>query len=196
MINEWLPVVGWEGFYEVHRDGEVRSVTRLIRRRNGTTQTFAGRSLRIFAKSTGYSVVRLRDESHGRGEVASVHRLVALAFVANPQNKPEINHIDGNKRNAHADNLEWVTPKENREHAWRTGLRDRSDLPVHCLEKNHSSKLTVEGVRRMRELRADGRSYRALGREFGVHHTTAREAVLGIHWASLPTLPAPPEASR
>ena len=71
-------------------------------------------------EKNGYYTVDLYADSKrvSRG----VHRLVAEAFVANPGNKPEVNHIDGNKHNNDVSNLEWVTKKENCEHAWRTGL--------------------------------------------------------------------------
>lgn len=58
----------------------------------------------------GYENIKLN------GEHASVHRLVAEAFIANPDNKPQVNHIDGNKENNHVNNLEWITAKENINH--------------------------------------------------------------------------------
>lgn len=68
----------------------------------------------------GYKYVALR--CRGRTLNRYVHRLVAEAFIPNPDNKPEVNHIDGNKDNNRWDNLEWVTPKENHKHGRETGL--------------------------------------------------------------------------
>ena len=65
----------------------------------------------------GYSIVTLD------GEQLSIHRLVAKHFIPNPYDLPQVNHINGNKQCNHFTNLEWVTPKENNQHALRTGLR-------------------------------------------------------------------------
>ena len=68
----------------------------------------------------GYYVVILKKD--GKAYLKTVHRLLAIAFIPNPDNKTEINHIDGNKFNYSIENLEWVTPQENNLHARRTGL--------------------------------------------------------------------------
>ena len=68
----------------------------------------------------GYLVTDLYE--HGKRKTERVHRLVAEAFVPNPDGKPEVNHKDGNRLNNRADNLEWCTKKENCRHAWDNGL--------------------------------------------------------------------------
>lgn len=65
----------------------------------------------------GYRTVTLKTR-----KTISLHRLVALAFIPNPENKEHVNHIDGNKENNHVSNLEWVTASENNKHAFATGL--------------------------------------------------------------------------
>lgn len=72
----------------------------------------------------GYHNVTLNQNKYKRGY--KVHRLVAETYIPNPENKPQVNHIDGNKSNNHISNLEWVTGSENVKHAVNIGLRDKA----------------------------------------------------------------------
>ena len=79
-----------------------------------------GKSLKHQKCKNGYHRVYLTIE--GKRKSFSVHRLVALAYIPNPANKPDVNHMDGNKSNNAKSNLEWVTKSENQKHAYRNGL--------------------------------------------------------------------------
>jgi hypothetical protein len=76
----------------------------------------------------GYAVVGICR--NGKSKNYFVHRLVALAFISNTENKPEVNHIDGDKLNNHSSNLEWNTSKENIKHAWDSGLFESKRLAI------------------------------------------------------------------
>lgn len=187
---EWRKVVGWENLYEVSDTGLVRSVDRSVFKRNGVMQTFKGKQLRSHLSSTGYPVVRLSDDSNDRRRMARCHILVAMAFIPNPLNKPEVNHIDGDKTNSNFENLEWVTSQENRKHAWDTGLRNRSHLPNYFGEDNWNSKLTDDDIAEMRKDRESGMTFQSIADKFNVHKSTALSAIKGKTWKH--TLPKPP----
>jgi hypothetical protein len=120
-MNEiWKDVIGYEGSYEVSNLGNVRSVDRLV----SHTSSPKGRLMKgklIKPNIKKYVDIHLWRKSKYKS--THVHRLVALSFIPNPENKPEVNHMDGNKLNNNVNNLEWVTKKENIEHAIKLGLK-------------------------------------------------------------------------
>lgn len=118
----YLPVIGYEGLYEVSDLGDVRSLDRKVLGRDGTTYPFKGVVLRpALHKDTGYLMVSLWK--NGVGKHHYVHRLVAEAHIPNPLGLPEVNHDDGNRANPAKNNLYWVTGQQNKQHAVDTGLR-------------------------------------------------------------------------
>ena len=131
----WKPVVGYEGLYEVSNTGKVRGLER-IGKRNHTFPKELKPSL-----NKRYQEVKLYKK--GEKRTYKVHRLVALAFVPNPEKKPQINHIDGNKYNNHADNLEWCTQAENNRHAIANNLT--SPYPMIEATKKEVIQLTLDG---------------------------------------------------
>ena len=104
-----------------------------------------------------------------------VHRLVAQYFIPNPENKPEVNHIDGNKSNNRFDNLEWVTHKENCHHAFNTGLSPKG-------EKHGRSKITREIVNEVKYLHSKGLSQRKVAKIVGISQPSVWGILNGKIW--------------
>ena len=118
-MTEWRSVVGWEGFYEVSDTAQVRSVPRTITRSNGRPLTLDARVLKAHQGPSGHSRVSLN--APGRTESALVHRLVAKAFIPNPDNLPWVLHWDDDPTNNRVENLRWGTPKDNQADSARNG---------------------------------------------------------------------------
>lgn len=111
MEEIWKDVQGFEGYYVVSNLGNVRALDRYILHSNGVVQPRAGHVMVQTLNSDGYPTVKLSKD--GKSIRIAVHRLVAIAFVPNPEGLAEVNHIDFDRTNARADNLEWVNHKEN-----------------------------------------------------------------------------------
>lgn len=111
LFEVWKPVIGFEGLYEVSSEGRVRSLGFWMNNRWGTQWWKPGRILKPGVDGGGYLMVDLQKD--GVRYNKKVHRLVAEAFIPNPDNKPQINHLDENPKNNNINNLEWVTQKEN-----------------------------------------------------------------------------------
>lgn len=109
---------------EIYDDGRVKTKDHNIIRKNGRFDNRKGIFLKPKVDKYGYEAVTLSEK--GIRKNYTVHRLVALAFIPNLENKPTINHIDCNKRNNAVGNLEWATYKEQKQHAIKNGLCDKS----------------------------------------------------------------------
>ena len=122
----WKDVVGYEGLYQVSNFGRVKSLSKFVN--NNPKSKSIGyytkeKLLKYFDNAKGYKLVKLykNDENYTK----KVHRLVAQTFIPNPNNLPQVNHIDGNKENNYVNNLEWCTNKENAIHAVKNNLRKK-----------------------------------------------------------------------
>lgn len=115
MEEIWKPVKGYEPLYEVSNFGRIRSKDRTVHCADGRTRKFKGQIVAHGSHPRGYLKIGLSNLA--KVDRLFVHRLVADAFIPNPENKEFVNHIDGVKTNNKADNLEWVTAQENTDHA-------------------------------------------------------------------------------
>lgn len=116
MQNEiWKEISGYEGYFEVSNLGNFRSKDRVIKYKSNGTRLYPGKLLKTETIVEGYQRIVLMKEAIKKRYMC--HRLVAQEFVPNPGNKPYVNHINGNKADNRAENLEWVTQSENELHS-------------------------------------------------------------------------------
>ena len=123
-MEYWVDIKDFEGFYQISNKGNVRSLDRGIKCRAGGSRIIKGITLTRKTNKCGYYTHTL--QKLGRGKYLSLHRLIAIAFIPNPENYKCINHLDGDKMNNLIDNLEWCSHSQNTKHAYDTGLIRRS----------------------------------------------------------------------
>jgi len=119
----WKPVVGYEGLYEVSNFGNIKCLGReWVCGNRKSKRSISDHALPKHKDKKGYTNVNLRGED-GIQKHIKIHRLVALAFIPNPENKPQVNHKNGIKTDNMVENLEWATNKENVIHSYKNGLQ-------------------------------------------------------------------------
>ncbi len=168
MEEQWRPVAGYEGIYEVSDLGRVRRIV------GGSNVTYAGRILKDWRGTKGYRLVGLSRD--GTTRTLKLYRLVALAFVGPCPAGHQVNHIDGDKTNNRAENLEWATPSENVKHAYRTGLASNAGV------RHPQAKLTEDDVR---YIRATDTSTLELARAFAVTPQAIARVRSHLTWAHI-----------
>lgn len=172
--EEWLPVVGWEGLYEVSSHGRVRSFDRVVRCGYGRTRVFPGRILTGWFHQ-GYPMVALTEGDRTRRTYT--HRLVCEAFNGPPPSeKHEVAHNDGEPGNIHYRNLRWATHAEN-----EADKIEHGTAPIG--EKHGSAKLTADQVMKIRA--ANDPNLGDLARKYGVSRATVCIIRKGKIWRHL-----------
>lgn len=148
MEEIWKTIPGYEDYYEVSNLGRVRRI------KTG-----------YILKPSGKEYLEVCLSKHNKQRYFYIHRLVATAFLPNPENKPEVNHINGKKGDNRVENLEWFTRQENIQHAWKTGLSkgrkgDKCPMYGKHFSEEHRRKLgeahkkenlSVETLQKMRQ---------------------------------------------
>lgn len=138
MSEVWKPIKGYEGIYEVSSYGRVRSLARMRIDKKGRRKPIPEKMLKMHDRK-GYDSVTLQDM--GRKAIMSVHRLVAMAFIPNPDNLPIINHRDENPKNNQVSNLEWCDISYNTRYG--TGI-ERAKAK-HDYKYKSVEQLTMDG---------------------------------------------------
>ena len=141
-IEIWKEIKGYYGLYEISDLGRVKSYNRLL-----------GEFLKPGRSSSGYLTVCLSNKA--KRTSWGIHKLLAIHFFPNKENKKYVNHKDGDKINNSLNNLEWCTSKENALHAWRTGLVKRQEKKlktddvktIKCMLKNRNEVSEIQGFR-------------------------------------------------
>ena len=178
MEEIWKDIPFYEGYYQVSNLGNFRSLPRVIKYKSNGTRNYPSKVLLTETTKDNYQrIVLMKDGIKTRYQA---HRLVALTFIPNPDNKPFINHIDGNKSNNVVTNLEWCTASENMIHADNTGLRDMSthqpsnSKKIKCIETGEVFTSYAKAVKWL------GKSNTSISTL--VRGTRVYGKALGYHW--------------
>ena len=143
----WKDVVGYEGYYQVSNFGNIRSVDRVIysdKLHIGTKRELKGKMLKPYVNSHGYLALTLTK--NGNEKLLRVHRIVAEAFIKNPNNYDQVNHIDGDKTNNKIENLEWCNNQYNVNHAYKNGLANHYTKSVKQYDLKGNYIKTFESI--------------------------------------------------
>lgn len=141
----------------------------------GRIKNIRGKILKPFVKKNGYIQITLNLK--GAEKKYYIHRLVALAFITNPDKLPEVNHCNGDKNNNSIGNLEWVTRKENVSHSYYTGLKNQTG------ETNPMSLLKDDDIREIRRMYESGKYLqKEIARIYGVSNQTINNIIHKKSW--------------
>lgn len=139
MKEIWKDIEGYKGLYQASNLGRIRSLTHEVH--CGLTPHSKaikkGKILQAHPNLRKYLTVVLSAKN--KRKTITVHRLIAQTFIPNPQNLPQVNHIDGDKNNNCVNNLEWCSAKENIQHSWKNGLSKSYTHPKGVLTKYSAS---------------------------------------------------------
>lgn len=184
MEEQWKAVEGFSGKYEVSSLGNLRSVDRTVVQKSPTgngvsVRYLKGCQLKLKKTKQGYYEISFCAKK-SKKVTKRVHQLVATAFISNPYNKPHINHINGIKTDNRVENLEWVTPKENVQHAIKNNLIGYLFGEDH--QNTHLTKEDVEFIRNNYKYRSKEWNTTTLSKKFGISLQTVLNIVNKKVW--------------
>lgn len=176
-MEQWKDIKDYQGLYMISDIGRVKSLGRTMILPTGGILNLKERILRQRVNK-GYMIVGLSKRS--KKFSVKVHRLVAEAFIENPENKKQVNHKFGNKKDNRVISLEWATGHENMKHSFANGFHVS---PAKKGESNGRSKLTNSKVKRIRALSLQGKSLRVLGEKYKVSSTLIAMIIKRKAWS-------------
>lgn len=181
-IEIWKDIPNYETCYRASNLGRIRSLDRLEYRYNNSTvkSLHNKRGIILKTKITAKNYLGVSLCKNGKIKYFSVHRLVCLTFHKNPKNKSQVNHIDGDKKNNIASNLEWCTPSENSLHALFTGLKK----PL-LGENNPNAKISNQTAIAIKNRCLAGESASTIMKALGVSRSRVSEIKRGVAFAHL-----------
>jgi hypothetical protein len=171
----WERCIGFENSYEISTLGNVRSVDRFVEGRRGLIK---GKNINKRKNKRGYYEIRVGI--NGKYEDRIVHRLVAKTFIPNLENKPQVNHINGNKLDNRIENLEWNTNSENQKHAYKIGTQ-----PNKKGSNNSNTSLTDDIVINIINIFNLGKKPSIISKELNISLGIIRNIVQGRTWKHL-----------
>lgn len=174
MQEIWKDIIGYEGFYQVSNLTTVRSLNRKIPHGERFVN-LKSKILKPKKDTKGYWQVTLCKDKNQNHKL--VHRLFAMAFIPNPENKPQINHINGIKSDNRLENLEWCTGTENMQHVIINNLKE-----IHKGESHYKSRLSNSEVE---VIRSGKFKQKDLAIQFGMHKTTISKIATNVNWKHL-----------
>lgn len=137
MEEIWKDIEGYEGLYQISNYGDVKSLDRDVYKSDGVIQHRHERIMSKRENSDGYYMAKLTVDKVTKN--IAIHRLVAKAFIPNPDNLPEVNHKDCNRKNNHVDNLEWCSHKYNVHYAIQSGNHISTKDMSGCKNPNYGN---------------------------------------------------------
>lgn len=177
-MSELREIPGMDGRYFATEDGRIWSKSK-------------NKFRALVANRYGYLSVSFRCPKTKKTMTKTVHRLVAMAWINNPENLPQINHKDGDKSNNKVSNLEWCSGSENMKHAWNAGLQPLTSMMIESVRRAakfsalKKRRLSDESLREAKRRVAAGELQKNVAESFGVSQSLLSQAINGRTYAEV-----------